>query len=110
MALADQFDGLLVDLDGVVWVGRELLPGAVETLAKLLEDGKEIVFVTNNSVKLPPAYAARLREAGIDAADDRDPHRGRGDGASWRPSGSARGDRLCDRRPRLQGDGRRRGG
>ena len=32
MALADEFDGLLVDLDGVVWIGRELLPGAVEAL------------------------------------------------------------------------------
>jgi HAD superfamily hydrolase (TIGR01450 family) len=71
MALADEFDGLLVDLDGVVWIGRELLPGAVETLSELLEDGKEIVFVTNNSVHRPAVYASRLREAGIAAADDR---------------------------------------
>ena len=33
MALADEFDGLLVDLDGVVWIGRELVPGAAEALA-----------------------------------------------------------------------------
>ncbi len=71
MALADEFDGLLVDLDGVVWVGREMVPGAVEALAALLERGKEIVFVTNNSVKQPAAYAARLRDAGIDIPDDR---------------------------------------
>jgi glycerol-1-phosphatase len=71
MALADEFDGFLVDLDGVVWTGRELIPGAVETLAKLIGDGKEIVFVTNNSVKQPAEYAARLREAGIEIADDR---------------------------------------
>ncbi len=71
MALADEFDGLLVDLDGVVWIGREMVPGAVGSLAKLLADGKEIVFVTNNSVKQPAAYAARLREAGIDIPDDR---------------------------------------
>ena len=66
MALADEFDGLLVDLDGVVWIGRELVPGAAETLTTLLAGGKEIVFVTNNSVKQPSAYAARLRDAGID--------------------------------------------
>jgi HAD superfamily hydrolase (TIGR01450 family) len=71
MALADQFDGLLVDLDGVVWIGREMVPGAVETLAGLLADGKELVFVTNNSVKQPSAYAARLRDAGIEIADER---------------------------------------
>ena len=57
MALADEFDGFLVDLDGVVWTGRELVPGAVETLAELLADGKEIVFVTNNSVRQPAEYA-----------------------------------------------------
>jgi HAD superfamily hydrolase (TIGR01450 family) len=71
MALADQFDGLLIDLDGVVWIGREMVPGAAETLATLLRDGMEIVFVTNNSVKRPAEYAARLRDAGIAAGDDR---------------------------------------
>jgi glycerol 3-phosphatase-2 len=71
MALADEFDGLLIDLDGVVWIGRELLPGAVEALSELLGGGKEIVFVTNNSVHRPHVYAGRLREAGIAAQDDR---------------------------------------
>jgi HAD superfamily hydrolase (TIGR01450 family) len=71
MALADEFDGMLVDLDGVVWIGREMVPGAVETLAKLIADGMEIVFVTNNSVKQPSEYAARLRDAGIQTSDDR---------------------------------------
>lgn len=71
MALGDEFDGLLIDLDGVVWIGREMVPGAVEALSSLLGAGKEIVFVTNNSVKQPAAYAARLRDAGIDIPDDR---------------------------------------
>jgi len=71
MGLADEFDGLLVDLDGVVWVGREMLPGAVDALTALLDAGKEIVFVTNNSVKKPSAYAARLRDAGVGIGDDR---------------------------------------
>ena len=71
MALADEFDGLLVDLDGVVWIGRELVPGAAEALRALIDGGKEIVFVTNNSVRQPADYAVFLREAGIPAADDR---------------------------------------
>lgn len=71
MALADGLDGLLIDLDGVVWIGRETVPGAVETLSRLLDDGKEIVFVTNNSVKRPDEYASRLRDAGIEIGDDR---------------------------------------
>jgi HAD superfamily hydrolase (TIGR01450 family) len=71
MALADEFDGFLIDLDGVVWIGRELVVGAVATLGELLDDGTEVVFVTNNSVKQPAEYAARLREAGVPVADDR---------------------------------------
>jgi HAD superfamily hydrolase (TIGR01450 family) len=71
MSLADEFDGFLIDLDGVVWEGRDLLPGAVETLSAMLAVGKEIVFVTNNSVKAPAAYAARLRDAGVEISDDR---------------------------------------
>lgn len=71
MALAEQFDGFLVDLDGVVWVGREPVPGAAEALRTLINGGKEIVFVTNNSVRQPVEYAVRLREHGIPVADER---------------------------------------
>lgn len=71
MALADDFDGLLVDLDGVVWIGREMVPGAVEALTSLLDAGKEIVFVTNNPGKPAVAYVKRLRDAGIPVTDDR---------------------------------------
>jgi HAD superfamily hydrolase (TIGR01450 family) len=66
MALADEFDGLLVDLDGVVWVGREPVPGAAEALREMLDRGKRIVFVTNNPGRPASTYAERLREAGID--------------------------------------------
>jgi len=71
MAVADEFDGLLVDLDGVVWIGREMVPGAVEALSSLLNAGRQIVFVTNNPGKPAAAYIERLRDAGIPVADDR---------------------------------------
>ncbi len=71
MTLADQFDGFLVDLDGVVWIGRELVPGAIEALTALIEGGKEIVFVTNNPARAASTYAERLRAAGVPAADER---------------------------------------
>jgi glycerol-1-phosphatase len=71
MALADRFDGFLIDLDGVVWIGRELVPGAVGALSGLHKAGKEVVFVTNNSVRQPAAYAGYLREAGIAVEDGR---------------------------------------
>jgi HAD superfamily hydrolase (TIGR01450 family) len=71
MALADEFDGLLVDLDGVVWAGREMVPGAAETLRSLLDSGKEIVFVTNNPGKPASAYAKRLAEVGVEVSAER---------------------------------------
>ncbi|HEX6205777.1 MAG TPA: HAD-IIA family hydrolase [Solirubrobacterales bacterium] len=65
MPLADRFDGLLIDLDGVVWIGREPVPGSPETLRALLDAGKRLVFVTNNPGKHPAAYAERLAEMGV---------------------------------------------
>jgi glycerol 3-phosphatase-2 len=71
VAVADEFDGFLVDLDGVVWVGREPVPGSAEALRALIESGKELVFVTNNPGRPPATYAERLRGAGVPAAADR---------------------------------------
>jgi glycerol 3-phosphatase-2 len=64
--LADRFDGFLVDLDGVVWIGREPVPGSPEALRVLLEAGKRIVFVTNNPTRRPEVYAERLRGFGVE--------------------------------------------
>jgi glycerol-1-phosphatase len=71
VALADEFDGLLIDLDGVVWIGREPVPGAAEALAALQVAGKEIAFVTNNPGRHPAAYAERLREMGVEVGPER---------------------------------------
>lgn len=70
MPLADRFDGLLVDLDGVVWIGREPVPGAPETLRALVDAGKRIVFVTNNPGKPPAVYAKRLQELGVPVSSE----------------------------------------
>jgi len=71
VALADGFDGLLIDLDGVVWIGREPVPGSPQALAALLESGKQVVFVTNNPARPPAAYAERLRSLGVKVGEDR---------------------------------------
>lgn len=71
MTAADDFDGFLIDLDGVVWVGRELVLGSVEALRELHEAGKEIVFVTNNPAREPATYVERLRGAGVPVGEDR---------------------------------------
>jgi HAD superfamily hydrolase (TIGR01450 family) len=69
VALADDFDGFLIDLDGVVWIGREPVPGSPEMLAALIAAGKRVVFVTNNPAKFPAAYAERLRGFGVEVEE-----------------------------------------
>jgi HAD superfamily hydrolase (TIGR01450 family) len=69
MALADQFDGLLVDLDGVVWIGRDPVPGALESLRALRATGKGLVFITNNPGRPAADYARRLAEMGLEVDD-----------------------------------------
>lgn len=71
MSFIDPYDGFLVDLDGVVWVGRDPVPGSPEALAAMLAAGKELVFVTNNPGKPPEAYAERLAEFGVEVGPER---------------------------------------
>jgi 4-nitrophenyl phosphatase len=60
VTLADRFDGFLFDLDGVVWRGEELIPGAARTIARLREQEKRVVFMTNNASRSPRQYAVKL--------------------------------------------------
>ena len=60
----------LCDLDGVIWLAGEALPGAADAVAALREAGERVVFVTNNSsVRLGDQEAA-LAAIGIPAAGD----------------------------------------
>ncbi len=70
MRLADRFDAFFVDLDGVVYVGDEALPGAVETIAKLRADGKRVLFLTNDPRHARRDYVAKLERLGIPATED----------------------------------------
>lgn len=71
MPLADSFDGFLVDLDGVVWIGPEPVPGAPEALRELRRAGKSLVFVTNNPSRNPARYAERLGALGVEVGAER---------------------------------------
>ncbi|HEY2477241.1 MAG TPA: HAD-IIA family hydrolase [Solirubrobacterales bacterium] len=71
MPTLDAYDGFLVDLDGVVWTGREPVPGSPEALATMLAAGKELVFVTNNPTKRPEEYAERLGSMGVYVSPER---------------------------------------
>lgn len=67
MRLADGYDPILFDLDGVLFRGPEVVPGGPEALAALRRDGHRLAFVTNNSARTPEAVAAMLGELGYEA-------------------------------------------
>lgn len=57
---------LLIDLDGVVYTGREAIPGAADFLAEARRRGLAFLLVTNNSTASPARVADRLRGMHID--------------------------------------------
>ncbi len=56
----------LIDMDGVVYHGKFLLPGVKEFLAWLKREGKLYRFVTNNSYFTPEELSERLSGLGIE--------------------------------------------
>ncbi len=68
--LLDGFDAVLADLDGVVYVGPNAIPGAIDALVGLAGVGVKLGYVTNNASRTPAHVAAHLRELGAPAEDD----------------------------------------
>ena len=61
------FGGYVFDLDGTLYLGDHLLPGAAETVAAIRDHGARIAFLTNKPLERPAAYAAKLSDLGIPA-------------------------------------------
>ena len=61
------YRGAILDVDGTVVRGQELLPGAAEGLAALSSRGIRRLFVSNNPTRRPEEYVEKLGVAGIDA-------------------------------------------
>ena len=61
----DDIELLAIDLDGVVYRGNVMLPGADTFVARARERGKYVVFVTNSTLRPRGYYAAKLRAMGI---------------------------------------------
>ena len=62
-----QFDGYVFDLDGTVYLGDGLLPGALDAVLSLRAAGSRTVFLTNKPLERPADYAAKLTRLGIPA-------------------------------------------
>ncbi len=69
-ALVAGHDVVLLDLDGVVYVGPDAVDGAVETLRELRRRSVRVAFVTNNAARTPEEVAHHLTELDVDARPD----------------------------------------
>ncbi|PFG44891.1 HAD superfamily hydrolase (TIGR01450 family) [Georgenia soli] len=59
------YGGYLFDLDGTIYLGDELLPGASELITRLRAAGRQTLFLSNNPTRDPEMYAAKLAKLGI---------------------------------------------
>jgi len=70
MRAPTDFAAYLFDLDGTVYLGSELIPGADRAIASLRTAGRRVMFVSNKPIARRAEYAAKLTALGIPAAEE----------------------------------------
>lgn len=64
MSLLENYDALLLDLDGTVWEGGRAIPSAVDVINSC---GLEAMYITNNASRAPELVAEKLQGIGLNA-------------------------------------------
>ncbi|MBO3749267.1 HAD-IIA family hydrolase [Streptosporangiaceae bacterium NEAU-GS5] len=64
-SILDRYRGLVFDLDGTVYLGEHLLPGARATIEAARATNRSILYLTNKPLEPSAAYAAKLTRLGI---------------------------------------------
>jgi HAD superfamily hydrolase (TIGR01450 family) len=59
------YGGYIFDLDGTIYLGDALLPGAARVVAALRRLDRRLLFLSNNPTSTPATYAAKLTRLGI---------------------------------------------
>lgn len=62
--------GLLIDMDGVIYGGDFLIPGADTFIARLLKENIPFTFMTNNSQRTPVDAVRKLKKLGIEVTEN----------------------------------------
>ena len=62
--------GFICDMDGVIYHGSKLLPGAKEFVQWLQDENKKFMFLTNNSSKTKRELQLKLSSLGINVAEE----------------------------------------
>ncbi|MFY1632417.1 HAD-IIA family hydrolase [Solwaraspora sp. WMMB335] len=67
--LAAEFDLIIFDLDGVIYLIDQPIPAAVDAVDRLLRRGSPVAYATNNASRRPGDVAALLSGMGVPATD-----------------------------------------
>lgn len=59
------YDVYVFDLDGTIYLGEDLLPGAKRLIEELRARGRPVRFLSNNPTKDPQQYADKLARIGL---------------------------------------------
>jgi len=65
-----RFKGFIFDLDGTIYLGDRLIPGADEVVESIRAAGKGVVFLSNKPLERRRSYADKLAKLGIPATED----------------------------------------
>ncbi|MDQ0206545.1 HAD-IIA family hydrolase [Alkalicoccobacillus murimartini] len=66
MSLFEGIEGALIDLDGTVFQGKELIEGTAEAISAIQKSGRKVVYLSNRGNHSRNAGLTKLREHGID--------------------------------------------
>nr|WP_245864331.1 HAD-IIA family hydrolase [Paenibacillus donghaensis] len=64
------YETYFFDLDGTIFIGDLLLPGVRQTLQYLREQGKQVLFLSNTTIRTREECRNRLRQLGLEAHTD----------------------------------------
>jgi glycerol 3-phosphatase-2 len=71
-SLSALYDLAMLDLDGVVYVGPDAVPGAAKALEIARANGMRLAYITNNASRTPHEVAEHLRELAMPEVSDGD--------------------------------------
>ena len=69
-ASLSEIDAVFLDLDGTIYLGGELIPGAIEFLNRCDQQGVRRFFLSNNSSRSVTQYLDKLAGMGIPATEE----------------------------------------
>ncbi len=69
--ILDSIRCFALDMDGTIYLGEKWIDGAQDFLQKIIDSGREYVFLTNNSSKNAAVYVEKLHRMGLETDESR---------------------------------------